>query len=79
MLDWICKSNDADKVLVLEKLVGLERVWVPGHVNAMFTALKETLRIMHWQEPSQERCSLCHPTRWLSKPGPDPLPQLSPL
>lgn len=78
MPDRICKANDADKVLVLEKLVGLERVWVPGPVNAMFTALKDALRIMPWQEPSLERWSLCHPTHWLSNPGPDLCPN-SPL
>lgn len=47
MMDSICKANNTDKVLELEKLVGLERVCVPGHVNAVFTALKDALRILH--------------------------------
>lgn len=59
--------------------MGLERVWAPDYINAMFTALKDALRILHWQEPSLERWSPFQPTHWQSNPSPGTLPQVSPL
>ena len=41
--------------------MGLEMVWAPGYINAVFTALKDALRILHWQEASLEGWCPLHP------------------